>query len=190
MPEMSKDTLAALGLDAAAIEEKVVTRLLQILTANAGDEEDDVPFIRNVEHAVVKRVRAAVDDAVRVAFDRHVLPNVQEYVENTTLVATNGWGEAKQQPLTFREYIVQRAETWFTEMVDFQGKGKASGDYNWKPTQTRIAFMVHSHLQYHIDVAVKGMLATANSKLVEGLEATIKLKLSEISKSLKVEVKT
>ncbi len=76
-----------------------------------------------------------------------------------------------------------------TEKVDSSGKTKEeSGSYSFSGTQTRVAHMIHRHLHFNIETAMKEALATANGSIVKGLEETVKLKLAEIAKALKVTV--
>lgn len=93
--------------------------------------------------------------------------------------------------MSFLEYLVDRAEAYLTEKVSFDGKTKAeSRGYSWNGTQTRLSYLVDRHLHYSIEKAMKNALANANKAIVQGLEDTVKLKLGEIQKSLKVTVKT
>jgi hypothetical protein len=137
-----------------------------------------------LEAKVLERVHQAIDDIAA----KNVLPNVASYVENLTLQETNKWGEKTGSPLTFVEYLVQRAEHYITEKVDFQGRAKGQDSYSWNGTQTRITYLVHEHLQYSIDTAMKDALKAANGNIVKGLEETVKLKLREIANGMNVKV--
>mgnify|MGYP001609874141 FL=1 len=81
-----------------------------------------------------------------------------------------------------------RAEAYLKEELDHNGKTKAE-DYNWKKSGTRIAYLVHEHLQYSIQTAMKEALTTANSAIVGGIEQAVKIKLAEVAASMKVELK-
>jgi hypothetical protein len=50
--------------------------------------------------------------------------------------------------------------------------------------------MIDKHLHFSIESAMKSAVSNANSAIVGGLEETVKIKLAEIAKSLKVTVKT
>lgn len=177
---MNEITLESLGLTRDDICDRVVDRLCGEL----GSYED-------FEGQVQGKVREAVDAAVSKMADEHILPNVHQYLENLCLQETNRWGEAKGKPVTFIEYLVQRAEAWMTEKVDYQGKAKTERDsYSWRENGTRVEFMIHEHLQYSISTAMKQALADANKTIVGGLQEAVKVKLNEIARKLKVEVKT
>lgn len=92
---------------------------------------------------------------------------------------------------TFIEYLVKRAEAYLTEKVDFQGKSKdENGSYSsFSPSQTRIAHMVHQHLSYSIESAMKNAVQTANSAIAIGIAETVKIKLAEIQKGIQASIK-
>ena len=71
-----------------------------------------------------------------------------------------------------------------------KGESKSeAGGYSWSARQTRITHLVHEHLQHEISVAMKDAIKAANSKIAEGIQETVKIKLAEITKSLKVQTK-
>lgn len=188
------DLAKELGLTNDDLVERVVAKCVDRVMESAGYDEDGeseaVPstFARKLHDAVKKRIDAAVEKIAA----KHVLPNVTTYLEQLELKATNQWGEARGPAVTFVEYLVQRAEHYMTEKVDHSGKAKDdAGNYgSWSGSQTRIAYLIHQHLQYSIETAMKQVLKDGNAILIEGLEKTCKAKLEEIAKQLKVEVKT
>lgn len=187
------DLAKELGLSSEELLERVINRCAEQVLARAGYDEDgykdEAPtaFANQLKDLVAKRVDAAIDDIAT----RHVLPNVTTYLEKLELQETNKWGEKRGSSVTFLEYLVQRAEHWMTEEVNYEGKGKKEADsYNWRGTQTRIAHMLHQHLHYTIENVIKEALKNAHSSIASGLSETVKLKLEEVSKQLKVEVKT
>ena len=135
-------------------------------------------------------MRSRVDSRVAELAEANVLPNVTKYVEDLCLQETNRWGEATGKPVTFIEYLVARAEAYLREEVNFEGKTRAEAHgYSWQKAQTRITHLVHQHLQYSIDSAMKDAISTANSALTDGIAETCRIKLREIAKNLKVNVK-
>lgn len=131
-----------------------------------------------------------IDKAVERIAEKHILPNVDSYIEKLTIQATNQWGEKRGERTTFLEYLIQRANNYLTEMVSFEGKSKseASG-YSWNGTQSRLTHLVHHHLHYSIDKAMKEAVGNVHSKIVPALQETVNKKLSEISIALKTEIK-
>lgn len=184
-------TLESLGLRRDEILDRVVNRIAESVMESwtVGEDGDEAiahrtPFAEALERKVMERVDAAV---VGIA-GRHVLPNVAAYVETLCLQETNKWGEKRGEPVSFVEYLVRKAEDFLREPVSFQGKTKGQDSYNWKADTTRIAYMIHEHLQYSIKSAMEQALKTANSAIVGGIEEAVKIKLSEVAASLKVKM--
>lgn len=190
---MSALTIESLGLSKEELTERLVRTLADdLMTQWKSDEDGNVvdsgvtPFGKALE----KKVTARIDAAIEKIAGQHVLPNVAVYVEGLCLQETNKWGEKLGKPVTFREYLVKRAEAYLQEPVDFDGKVKGDNSYNWSAKQTRIVHLVHQHLQYSIENAMKDALKTANSAIVGGIEGAVKLKLAEVAAALKIDVKT
>lgn len=190
---MAELTLEALGLSRDEIIDRMVDRLAEkMLRENVMDDDGDLVDVSHspFAQAVHGRVMAKIDQAVEEIAARNVLPNVASYVENLSMQETNKWGEKTGQKLTFTEYLVKRAEAWITEPVDYQGKPKGTDSFSWRARGTRISHMIHEHLDYQIQTAIKQALAELNSKVAKGLHETVRIQLSEVLEKLKVEVKT
>jgi hypothetical protein len=187
-------TLESLGISKDAIEQKLIEHLAQeLLTEIQYNYDDDSEY--RARSSLAKKLDALVkqhiDTTINALAEKHILPNVSSYIENLTLQTTNQWGEKKGAPVTFIEYLTQRAEDYMQEKVNYEGKPKSeAGGYSWSGTQTRITHMVHQHLHYSIETAMKQALQIATSGIASGLQETVKTKLSEVSQKLKVEVKT
>ena len=187
-------TLESLGISKEAIEQKLVEHLAeQLLTEIQYDYDNDNEYRARSQLAkkLDALVKQHIDKTINALAEKHILPNVSSYIENLTLQTTNQWGEKKGTPVTFIEYLTQRAEDYMQEKVNFEGKSKAeSGGYSWSGTQTRITHLVHQHLHYSIENAMKDALKVATSSIAVGLQETVKVKLNEVSQKLKVEVKS
>lgn len=187
-------TLDSLGISKDAIEEKLIAHLAQeLLTEIQYDYDDDSEY--RAKSSLAKKLDALVkqhiDATINALAEKHVLPNVTNYIESLTLQTTNQWGEKRGEPVTFIEYLTQRAEAYMQEKVSFDGKPKSEANgYSWNGTQTRITHMVHQHLHYSIETAMKQALQIATSGIATGLQETVKTKLAEVSQKLKMEVKT
>ncbi|MCR5875118.1 hypothetical protein LRS10_13550 [Phenylobacterium sp. J426] len=186
-------TLEVLGLSQEDLANRLVDRLADGLLTDLHYDEDGFefrgtsPFAKSLNKLVKARLDALVEDLG----SKHVLPRVSELVENLVLQETNRWGEPTGKSVTFIEYLVQRAEAYMTEKVNYEGKSKdESGGYSWSGTQTRVAHLIHKHLHYSIETAMKEALANANSAIAKGLLDTVKLKLGEATAALKVAVTT
>lgn len=175
-----------LEIDIDALREDVVERAAEKVLDSM--DRDSEGYARE---GITKANRKAIDETVKNTIDAEILPIVKGHIDKIVMQETNTWGEAKGHVLTFKEYLVAMSENYLREKVDFQGRGKKEADsYNWNGSQTRIAHMVHSHLHYAIESAMKAALKDANSHIVGGIEEAVKLKLAEVSAKLKVGVIT
>lgn len=170
-------TLESLGLSRAELIERLIERLVSEMS---GEE---------IGSKVRDLVQKRTDETVARLAEERVLPNVQEYVENLTLQETNRWGEKVGRSLTFVEYLAERAEAYLAEKVNFEGKtkGEAVG-LGWRGEQTRITHMVHQHLHYRIESAMKDALKVVMDSLSEDLAETARMKLQDLAKGLRVQV--
>jgi hypothetical protein len=184
--------IEALGFTKEELRQRVIdtiaSNLLNELVSEPGGEEDykQTKLAKQLKAAVMQRT----DEAVAALADKYVIPNATQYLENLCLQETNKWGEKTQKKLTFIEYLVKRAEAYLTEEVSYDGKVKGQDGYQWRASGTRISYLIHSHLQYSIETAMKAALSDANKTIVGGLEQAVKIKLAEIAAQLKVDVKT
>jgi len=190
---MSLD-LNALGFTQEELQQRVVDQLCERLTKTVSiDDEGDEHWRQSqLGRKLDEAVRARVDSAIQNIAAVYVLPNVTKFMESFCLQATNSWGEKIGAAITFTEYLVQRAEAYLTEKVNYEGKGKNEDHYSsssWNGTQTRIAHMINQHLHYSIETAMKKALADANGHIGKGLEETVKIKLAEVTAGLSATVK-
>jgi hypothetical protein len=185
-------TLEALGLSKDEIADRVVEKLAHdLLNMKIGEPDDGdysaTPFAKEMK----ARVTAKIHESIEAIAAAHVLPNVQSYLEGFCLQETNAWGEKTAKPVTFTEYLVKRAEAYMQEKVDYNGKTKAeAGGYSWDGKQTRINYLINSHLHYRIEAAMKEVIGAGNKTLVEALAKTCEAQLQSIAANLKVAVST
>ena len=185
--------LEALGFTKEEIAERVIDRITaSILTTGATDEDGygyEVPseFKRDLD----KAVKARIDAEVTRIGDEHILPHIADLIDGVTLQQTNQWGEAKGEPVTFTEYLVERAEAYMTEPVDYNGKTKKeSGNFSFSAKGTRVAYMIDKHLHYAIDTAMKKALADANATIAKGLNESVRTAIKNLTVNVKTEVKS
>ena len=190
------ELLEQLGIDQQELIDRVVDRAAQklltetthVYESDTGAEYDD-EVATPLGQALNERAQKLIDAKIDEIASAHVLPRVSEMVETLVLQETNQWGEKRGKSVTFIEYLVGRAENYLREEVDHHGKTKAEdrGHY-WSKHGTRVSYMVHKHLQYHVETAMKQALENANKSIVGGLEKAVKIALDEVSKKLKVRV--
>ncbi|HEX6036171.1 MAG TPA: hypothetical protein VFY83_17155, partial [Anaerolineales bacterium] len=173
-------TLESLGLTKEELANRVVQKIADdLLTEIVRDEYGETyPRASQFAETLKNAAQDCLNKKIEEIADAHLLPLAGDMIENVVLQETNKWGEKVGKPLTFKEYLVQRAENYMTEMVDWHGKNKKEGGYGWSGTQTRIAHMIHEHFHYSIKACVMDMLKNANSVLNDGIVETVKIKLN------------
>ena len=192
MSTNSKDLLAQIGLTQEELQERVVNRIVDAVMYShlADDEERGHAIESQFRRQIQEHAESAIDKAVTAIGDKFVVPAMKEYIETFTLQETNTWGEKTGKKLTFIEYLVKRAEAYSQEQVDSSGQTKQeSRDSYWKPSTTRVSYLIDKYLHYQIDIAMKTVIGDANKLIVGGLEKAVKASLAEIGARLKVEVK-
>jgi len=187
---MNALTIESLGISKDDIAERVVDRVVDQLLHNLDDtDEDGTPTgaRSQFQDQMRARIKEKIDSAVDEVAAKHILPNITAYLESLVMQETNAWGEKKGAPVTFIEYLTQRAEVFMVEPVDHEGKSKRENTWgSWSQKGTRVAWMMDKHLQYSIEHAMKAALANANSQIAGGIAETVKLKLNEVVAGLKV----
>jgi hypothetical protein len=186
-------TLEALGFTKEEVFQRVVDTIVRDLTQSRYEDEDGDHYFGESEfkRGVDKAVRKAIDAKVTAVADTHITPRVSELIDNVTLQQTNSWGEKTGSPVTFTEYLVQRAEAYMVEPLSFDGKTKGeSSSYGWSAKTTRVAYMVDRHLHYSIDTAMKKALADANTTIAKGLNDAVTTAIKNITVQVKTEVKS
>ena len=185
--------LEELGITKDDLVGRVVEKLCESLLREIGTDEDgdEVSRPSSFQRRVQELIKKRVDERITHIAETNILPNVSTLVENIVLQETNKWGEKTGKAMTFIEYMTQRADAYLREDVDYEGKDKASsGSYNWSKSQTRITHLVHRHLHHTIETAMKDAIKNVNSVIVAGIQETVKIKLEEVAKSLKLSVAT
>jgi len=190
---MNNELLQLAGLTPEVLQDRVVDGIVKnILSSARYDEYGDLYDFEGsskFRDTILNEARKKIDKAVEDLATRVVEPITAEAVENIKLQATNKWGEKKGEEVTFREYLISQAERYLNEPVDYSGKPKGQGDYNFSPKQTRVAHLVHSMLYVQIESTMREALKNANNSIAKGIHETVKIQLKEISDKLKVEVR-
>jgi hypothetical protein len=182
--------LKMLGITQEELQDRVidgiVERIMNDRTFNEyGDPAGTEPS--SLRARIEKNVMARIDAGIAAVAEKHVLPNVESYLENFCLQETNQWGEKKKgAPVTFIEYLVAKANEYMGEQVDYWGKTKKDGDYNWRGKQTRVTHLINQHLQNNIETAMQQALGDINKSIAQGLYETCRLKINELAGTFKI----
>lgn len=186
-------TLEALGFTKEEIAQRVVDTIVRDLTQSRHEDEDGESWFgeSDFKRGIDKAVQARIDAEVTRTADEFIAPKIAELIDGCTLQQTNQWGEKRGAPITFIEYLVQRAEAYMTEPVSYDGKAKPeSGSYSFTAKGTRVAYMIDKHLNYHIEAAMKQALSEANASIAKGLNEAVRTAISGLQVQMKTEVKS
>lgn len=182
--------LESLGFSKDEIEKKLLDRLVDDFTSRIDWDEEEGDFCGSGKTSFKKKmdelVLRTVEEKIDFIASTHILPRVNQMMDEIKLQHTNKWGEKKGEPVTFIEYITQRADDYLSQNVD--SSGKPTEAYHSK--QTMIAWLVDSYIGMSISRAVKEIVENGNTLLVGGIEKTVIQSLKAISKNIQVNVNT
>ena len=181
--------LEDLGVTKEQLLERVIKNMSHnILYGEDGMEREFVDSEDVLEARILKKIEKKIDEKVNKVLVEVVGTSVEELVEKMKMQETTSWGEKKGEEFTFREYVAQKTSFYMMEQVTYDGRGKGeiSNSYNFKPQGTRIANLIDSCLQRDIESGVSKALKDINEKVVSGLRETIKIKLGELTNSIKI----
>ena len=186
--------LETLGLDKEKLAELVVDRVVEQLLSSYDVDEDgqEGRSSSRFKDALQGQIKERINSSVAELAEKHLMPKLQEGIDGLILQETSKWGEKTGAPISFVDYMVQRAENYIREEVNHDGQSKAEArdSYGFNGKTTRITYLINRHLQYHIQTAVKEALDVANKAIIGGLERAVKMKLEEVSKTLTLAVAT
>ncbi len=190
------DLIESLGLSSEEIANRVIDRAVDKLLweVHACPDEDGESFETTTGTVWAKETQQAIAEKLNQAVDafaeKHILPQVTKRLDTIVLQKTNEWGEKHgNEEMSFTEYIVDRADKFLKQPVDFEGQPKTPGSSYDKQNQTRLTHLVEKHLHYAIENAMKTAVENINETLGDALTETCKLKLKEITDKLAVSVK-
>lgn len=120
---------------------KMAESFLDMDIEEDGPGEDSHYSKTKVLDHIHNMVKEQVEKSVAAIADKHVLPRVDEIITGMVMQTTNKWGEKKGEPKTLTEFVVERAENYLSEEVDFQGKNRKQATAygsTFKPAQNRL----------------------------------------------------
>lgn len=184
-------SLQELGFTREEIEQKVVEKIAaDMLTEFVYDAETGMePHDTHLAVRFRDIIRKHVERQLNKLAEEYVVPNIREIIESVRLTPTNQWGESVGPAQTWTEYLAASAKNYLEQPVDYDGKPTERNSYG-RNTQTRLTHLIHQHLHYSIESAMKGAVDQIKASISPALEQTCKLKLNEIAASLKVSMAT
>lgn len=172
-----------LGLNKDDLTKLVVDQIVK----NAYDDEQflgESALGVRIETQLKELITVTINDVVERIGNEVVLPKINEMIENHIVQKTNQWGEAKGESKTFVEHLMERADYYMQEPVNFKGKTKAEDSYSWSANTTRICYLIDEHLQYSISTAMEAALKNANSSIAEGLKKAVAIQIDQVRAKL------
>lgn len=190
---MDIKTLEALGLNATELADRIVEQAVNSLLYSTGfnpETEEEVICERKFKREIEARIQCAVDQKIGAIAAEHIVPRIGEMVEKANMVQTNRYGEPKGEPMTFKEYIAYRAETYMGEEVDLQGRSKAERDdaYNWKGCGPRLTVLMQNYIRDSMETAAKSAVTDINKVIAKNIEQAAKDAIAAAAANIKVSV--
>lgn len=180
-----------LGLSKKQLKNLIVQKAVDNLLYGTDYDENGTEYesASDLNRAIKKMIKERVDQTVKDLGDKHVLPNIANAIETLTLQKTNTWGEAKGKEVSFIEYLIERADHYMQEEVDYKGEPKGRDSYRFQARGTRIAHMIDKHLHYAIQKAMTEAMKNANDSIIGGIRKAIDIQLADIQKRISTDVK-
>jgi hypothetical protein len=182
-------TLEALGFTKEEVFQRVVDTIVRDLTKRSHEDEDGERWYGESEFAegIRKAAMDRIDVMVAKTAAEHVTPRIDAILAALTFQKTNGWGEPKTEPMTLKEFLVERAAAYMTEEVDSNGQSRReSSSSMWNKRSNRATHMVDRYLQHTIDTEMKKAFGDLNSQVAKGLNAAVQDSLRGVLAGLKV----
>ena len=190
---MDINTLKALGISPEELGSRIVDQAVETLLNTTGfnpDTEEETRYESRFKREIEARVKQAVDDKIAALAAVHLVPRVGEMIESANMQKTNGYGEPKGEPMTFKEYIACRAEAYMSENVNYHGKSKAEdGDsYNWRSEGPRLTVLMRNHIRDTLEVAAKAAVNDVNKVIADNIGKAAKQAIAQAGAAIKVSV--
>lgn len=190
---MDINTLKALGISPEELGSRIVDQAVETLLNTTGfnpDTEEETRYESRFKREIEARVKQAVDDKIAALAAVHLVPRVGEMIESANMQKTNGYGEPKGEPMTFKEYIAHRAEAYMSENVNGHGKSKAEdGDsYNWRSEGPRLTVLMRNHIRDTLEVAAKAAVNDVNKVIADNIGKAAKQAIAQAGAAIKVSV--
>lgn len=194
---MDIKTLEALGITPDELGNRVVDQCVEILLSSTGfnpDTEEETRYASKFKREIELRIQKAVDEKISTLAAVHIIPRVGEMIEQADMRKTNGYGEAKSPPMTFKEYIAHRADVYMTEDVDLNGKSKADlearneSTYGWRSCGPRLTVLMRNYIADSMAKHASAAVTDVNKVIAKNIEKAARDAIAAASANLKVSV--
>lgn len=194
---MDIKTLESLGINPETLGDRIVDQAVEVLLSTSGfdpDTEEETRYESRFKKAIEARIQKAVDEKIATLAAVHLVPRVGELIEKADMRKTNRYGEPTSPPMTFKEYIAHRAETYMIEDVDYRGNSKADleakseSTYNWKSSGPRLNVLMKLYIRDTMEKAAKAAVTDVNAVIAKNIEKVAREAIASAAASLKVSV--
>ena len=190
---MDIKTLESLGITPETLADRIVDQAVDALLNSKGfdpDGEQEVRYESQFKKAIHDKLTKAVDEKISALAAEHLVPRVGEMIEKADMRKTNNWGEAKSEPMTFKEYLAHRAEAYMSEPVNSNGLSKDEDDnsYNWRSCGPRLTVLMKRYIKEEMEKAASHAVSDINKKIAEGMKKAACDAISSVSQKLTVSV--
>jgi len=190
---MDIKTLEALGISPEELGNRIVDQCVEALLNSTGfnpDTEEETRYESRFKREIEARIQKAVDEKIAALAAVHLIPRVGEMIEKADMRKTNTYGEPKSPPMTFKEYIAYRAETYMSEPVNYSGKSKSEdGDgYNWRSEGPRLTVLMRIYIRDTMEAHAKAAVTDVNKVIAKNIEKAARDAITAAAGALKVAV--
>jgi len=190
---MNIETLEALGISKEDLAQRVIEQCVESLLNSTGfnpETDEETRYASRFKREIEARLMKAVDDKIAALAAVHIVPRVGEMIEQANMGKTNGYGEAKSPPMTFKEYIAYRAESYMSENVNTRGLSKAEdGDsYNWKSEGPRLTVLMRRYIRDTLETHAKAAMTDVNKVIAKNIEKAALSAITSAAAAMKVSV--
>jgi len=190
---MDIKTLEALGISKEELASRVVEQCVESLLNSTGfnpETEEETRYASRFKKEIEARLMKAVDEKIAALAAVHIVPRVGEMIEQANMVKTNAFGESKSPPMTFKEYIAHRAESYMSENVNLRGLSKAedSDSYNWKSEGPRLTVLMRMYIRDTLEAHAKTAMTDVNKVIAKNIEKAALSAITSAAAAMKVSV--
>lgn len=183
---MNQEMLQTLGITADDLIERIVSRAVDELLNPRAYNDDSISD--DMARKVLALVQSAVDAKVSEVARDHLIPRIGELIEKATLTETNRFGEPKNEPMSFVEYLANCAERYMTEDVNSEGLNRSEGDYRWSKVGPRITVLMKLRIKEALEEHTKRALKDVNAELAKAMQKAAADAISSAASAIKVSI--
>ncbi len=190
---MDIKTLEALGISTETLGDRIVDKAVEALLSSSGfdpDTEQETRYESRFKKEIEARIQKAVDEKIAALAAVHLIPRVGEMIESADMRRTNTYGEPKSPPMTFKEYIAFRADSYMSEEVNINGESKSEvrDSYNWKSCGPRLVVLMKNYIKDSMEKAAKSAVNDVNKVIANNIEKAAKDAIASAAGAIKVAV--